>query len=292
MIFRTSTLIAALSLLALPGWSADPATNEIIDAQQLFSAPPQVSKSERLIVAESHTPKFVIRDPAMAGQTPVKRASHEAELNPKRRVLLVQFGEEEVSGGPDELRDVTGNLELDLEANNNAERAAGDAANEAVDAFGFRAVDAKVRPTIRPNPERRKTSYESQPWTIPGLLDRPEDYRRQACEEEFCRNMWACAGGRQCGMVQRWRRDTRHNREFRSMGGCGLCNTPGALLSGLFMEPTLGFRLFGGRMGVCGCCQSTSVLWDDHCVNGAASSCYHQTSNQGFDVELNAIPYN
>ena len=145
MICRTSTLTAALALLALPlpGWSADPAQIETTDRQQIFAPPPPASKSESPIVKESNPTNFVIRDPAMAAPTPVKWANHEAELIPMRRIMLAQLGEEEALDMLDALRDVTDDLQLDLEATDAAEEAARDAANEAVEVLASPVADAQ-----------------------------------------------------------------------------------------------------------------------------------------------------
>ncbi len=271
MICRTSTLTAALALLALPlpGWSADPAPIKTTDRQQICAPPPPASKSESPIVKESNPTNFVIRDPAMAAPTPVKRANHEAELIPMRRIMLVQFGEEKALDALDALRDVTDELQLDLEAAGHAEEAARDAANQAVSVLDFYVAGAQdERRPIRPYPERRYAGYANQPWTITGLLDQPDDYYRQACEEEFCRQVWACAGGRQSSWFQRWRRDTRRGHEIHSTGRCGPCNGSSSLLSGLFIEPLFGNGLVGGPLSVCGRCQSATGLWGDHCVDG------------------------
>lgn len=265
MMCRTSTTIAALALLALhqPGWSAEPAQ---IDRPRLFAPPPRAAESESPQHEKTKPKKFLIRDPATAAPTRVKRANHEAELVPKQRVMLTQLGEQKAADALDALRDVTDDLQLDLRPTDAAEEAARDAANEFAEPLDLPAADAPDgRLPTRPLAEPRYASTANQPWTIPGLFNEPEDYHRQACEEEFCRQVWACAGGRQSSWFQRWRRDMRRDHELNSMGRC---NAPAALFSGLFIEPLLGYGLFGGPLGVCGGrCQPATSLWGDYCVD-------------------------
>ena len=100
--------------------------------------------------------------------------------------MLAQLGEQKTLDTVDVLHNVTNDLQLDLNATDAQDR----------------------RLPLRPYPERRDASQAYQPWTITGLFNEPMDYHRQACEGQFCRHMWACAGGRQSSWFQRWRRDT------------------------------------------------------------------------------------
>lgn len=117
------------------------------------------------------------------------------------------------------------------------------------------------------------SNYEEIPWTISGLFEEPEDPNRAFLEQEFCRQMWACAGGRCLSPMERWQRDARRTYELR-FGACP-CSNPMPLMCGFIIEPMLGYGLFGAPLGEsfnggsCGTC------------GGSCHSCTCQGGSRG-----------
>jgi hypothetical protein len=137
-----------------------------------------------------------------------------------------------------------------------------------------------VEPQSPDSTEDRRSDYDSIPWTIAGLFDEPEDYDRQCREQEFCQRMWECAGGRSLSPCDRWKRNARRTHEL--MYGNYPSSHPMPLFSGIFIEPLLGYGLFGAPIGGvggsgagCGChncghgCQA-SVHLDNVILEGQA----------------------
>lgn len=106
------------------------------------------------------------------------------------------------------------------------------------------------------NAPSKYSDYESQPYTLGDIFRNDAKIARlQACEEQFCQTMWSCAGGRCLSRSDRIKRDWRRSFEMRS-GNCGCSNIPFPFLSGLIIEPMLGYGFFGGCDGSIDCRQT------------------------------------
>jgi hypothetical protein len=201
---------------------------------------------------------FLIQDPAEAARpsTSTRRASHE-QWN------LAQM---HVDDDPTK-------LESPLLQSGDAATA-----HQAIDTIP---LDAHTVPTFDA-PQYEYSSAQAQPYTLSAMLQDDFDYHRQACEQESCEQMWACAGGRHLTLFPRLRRNWRRSYGVMGVGNCG--GRPGAILCGLFVEPCLGYGFFGhgsvaGVGGVSGggclggACQlqrgrgmSAEMLWSGSCT--------------------------
>ncbi len=109
------------------------------------------------------------------------------------------------------------------------------------------------------------SNWDDTPWAFQGELEPTE--KRNPREPFHCRQMWECAGGRHMTITDRFRRDLRRNHEL--LYGEDPCAVPFPLLSGLIVEPLIGFGFFGAPLGeaadsVCISCGGTS----GHCKTG------------------------
>ena len=117
--------------------------------------------------------------------------------------------------------------------------------------------------TAPPDPEWRSR----QPATM-GHIFEDNDYEDRCREEQFCRRVWECAGGRNQCCFQRWERDfwrsydqrgSTHLNWLRGMHGC-------------FVQHCLAGW---GHCSTCGC------EGGDCCGGGCAGGCGHQWSRPG-----------
>lgn len=112
-------------------------------------------------------------------------------------------------------------------------------------------VDSEPFEPISNEPSyNRQSNYDQIPWRMSGLFDDPADYQKQCREQEFCRRMWECAGGRCQTPMERWQRNAR--RTYELLYGSCPCSNPTPLLAGMFIEPLLGYGFFGAPMTGCG----------------------------------------
>ncbi len=267
------TLIAALGFMTLlqpPALSADAAEADAIARPPAFVPSPPATETEKPRQEVPPAAHYVIRDPATVTVTQAKHATDAADFISPRHVLPAQATEEIF-----DTQDVFPDLTDDVESNLNAPEVSGESAAEGKGADFPAAERQNNRLPIRPARQRRDPSYANQPWTITELFNEPEDYNRQMREQEFCSQVWSCAGGRNQGCMRRWRRDMRRRHEMRGIGRFGC--TPSLLFSGMIMEPILGYGFFGAPMGVCGGCSGCHVSqscasetcgWDGFCADG------------------------
>ena len=87
------------------------------------------------------------------------------------------------------------------------------------EAFADGLVDPKPQPVYQPKQRR-----SNQPYTLAGIFE-DDDKVEPCCEAEYCRRMWACAGGKNLSTWQRMRRDMQRNRQIIKGGGASqACN--------------------------------------------------------------------
>ena len=108
--------------------------------------------------------------------------------------------------------------------------------------------DTYVEPATPESIYAQNTNYEEIPWTMGNLFDSEEKTFQEQCrEQEQCRQMWECAGGRCMSPCDRWKRNLRRTYELLN-GDCPDSN-PAPFLTGLIVEPLLGYGLFGASVG-------------------------------------------